>query len=250
MKKKVDTSGGGSNWMDTYADMVTLLLCFFVLLFSMSTMDAEKYQRIAEALSSSGAVPNQTKIDDGSVPALGLQSSEIDSDKNLSDMLNVMGEYFVSKGMGESIEVYHDSGYEFVRFNDALMFEPNSYELKDKSKKVLDVFCEAIKGHTDGVSEIRVLGHTSQATASVIMDVDGDRFLSSNRANAVLNYINSKSVFPPEKLIAIGYGQHHPIAPFDTKENRAKNRRVEIIMFTKDVGSLGIDQIYTNVGAN
>lgn len=250
-KKRNMEEGGGDSWMNTYADMVTLLLCFFVLLFAMSTIDAEKYHALANAFS-------DKKITEDTPESLVGDNDTIDPnyaypgpggvEGGISAAMDSLEEYVKEQGLNDYIEVFHGDGYEFVRFKDNLMFNGNSYKLLEKSKFLLDAFCTAIGPYTDSIKELRIMGHTTQANAFENKDVDGDRYLSSNRATAVLNYIHSKNLLPPDRLIAIGYGQHHPIAPFDTAENRAKNRRVEIVIFTDMNGNVTIDNIYNEIG--
>lgn len=250
-KKPVQQEGGGDSWMNTYADMVTLLLCFFVLLFAMSTIDAEKYHALANAFS-------EKKVTENVPQSLVGNNETIDPEfaypgpggieGGIASAMDSLEEYIQEQGLNDYIEVYHGDGYEFVRFKDNLMFNGNSYKLLDKSKVLLDAFCTAIEPYTEEIKELRIMGHTTQANAFENKDVDGDRYLSSNRATAVLNYIHAKNLISPDRLIAIGYGQHHPIAPFDTEENRAKNRRVEIVIFTDMNGNVTIDNIYNEIG--
>lgn len=248
-KKPIQQEGGGDSWMNTYADMVTLLLCFFVLLYSMSTIDAEKYHAIANAFSAKDIAElpeslvgnNETMEEQYSYPGPG------GIEGGIAGAMDSLNEYIKEQNLQDYIEVYHGDGYEFVRFKDNLMFSGNSYKLLEKSKFLLDAFCTAITPFTNEIQELRIMGHTTQANAFENKDVEGDRYLSSNRANAVLNYIYAKNILPPERLIAIGYGQHHPIAGFDTEENRAKNRRVEIVIFTDMNGNVTIDNIYDEI---
>lgn len=231
--------------------MVTLLLCFFVLLFAMSTIDAEKYHALANAFS-------EKKITEDIPQSLVGNNETIDPEfaypgpggveGGISAAMDSLEEYIQEQGLNEYVEVFHGDGYEFVRFKDNLMFNGNSYKLLDKSKVLLDAFCTAITPYTEEIKELRIMGHTTQANAFENRDVDGDRYLSSNRATAVLNYIHAKNLLSPDRLIAIGYGQHHPIAPFDTEANRAKNRRVEIVIFTDMNGNVTIDNIYNEIG--
>ena len=251
MRKKVNfDEGGGDSWMNTYADMVTLPLCFFVMLFAMSTIDAEKYHALANAFS-------DKKITEDTPQSLVGDHDTFDPnyaypgpggiEGGIEGAMDSLEEYVQEQGLNDYIEVYHGDGYSFVRFKDTLMFNGNSYKLLDKSKFLLDAFCMAIEPYTEEIKELRIMGHTTQANAFENKDVDGDRYLSSNRATAVLNYIHSKNLLTPERLIAIGYGQHHPIAPFDTEANRAKNRRVEIVIFTDMNGNVTIDNIYDEI---
>ncbi len=249
-KKPIQQEGGGDSWMNTYADMVTLLLCFFVMLFAMSTIDAEKYHALANAFSEKKLVENIPESLIGDTETIEEQFAYPGPggiEGGITAAMDSLQEHIEKQGLNDYVEVYHGDGYEFIRFKDDLMFTGNSYKLLDKSKFLLDAFCLAIEPFTESIKELRIMGHTTQANAFENKDVDGDRYLSSNRATAVLNYIHGKDLLTPERLIAIGYGQHHPIAPFDTEENRSKNRRVEIVIFTDMNGNVTIDNIYDEI---
>ena len=93
------------------------------------------------------------------------------------------------------------------------------------------------------INEIRVLGHTAQATANEENDYTVDRFLASNRATVVTVYLQEKEIIDPARLVSVGYGQWRPISSNAIPEERAKNRRVELIVTGLDLDALAGDDI-------
>lgn len=91
------------------------------------------------------------------------------------------------------------------------------------------------------------MGHTTQALPNQQNDVVSDRVLSSERAANVTGYLQQKNLVSPDKLVSVGYGQFRPVAPFDTEENRSKNRRVEIIITKNNSIQRSLDEYYTEV---
>ena len=101
------------------------------------------------------------------------------------------------------------------------------------------------------IDELRVLGHTAQAYVDRANNVTVDRFLASNRSTVVLVYLQQMGILDPARMISMGFGQWRPVAANDSAENRAKNRRVELIVTGKNVmDSMGdqIEQYYTQRG--
>lgn len=237
----------GSDWMGTYGDMVTLLLCFFVLLYSMSTVDTNKWELLVKSFNPNAEKVSQivtnTAPNDGEYDVEG--SAEPSTDANEFDKLfYTLSEYVAKNNLQESVELSKGDGFTFITFRDNVFFDGDSYTLKDEGKVILDEFCGAVNAAKDSIQEIQILGHTSQASQNVPNEPISDRFLASNRATEVLLYIQQKNVIDPAKLVSSGYGQHRPISSFETRESRAKNRRVEILITKTDSVVKVLDQYY------
>ena len=244
MKRKKKSGSGGANWMDTYGDMVTLLLCFFVMLFSMSKMDESKWIALVQALNPS-AVVNGTSMEE---PPEGSVVTQDQVDRDMEQLYQAMAEYFQQENMMEKVSIGKGNGYVFISFNDTVFFRPNEYTLLDEGKEVLDQVARSIAEVGPSINEIRVLGHTAQATANEENDYTVDRFLASNRATVVTVYLQEKEIIDPARLVSVGYGQWRPVASNATPETRAGNRRVELIISGIDLDNdLGdsIEQYYT-----
>jgi len=269
--KKKNSGGGGANWMDTYGDMVTLLLCFFVLLYSMSSISEDKWKAIVASFNPN-AVKTQTEtptggdgpnadVDEGQGgPQLdpnslvqNLSETEMTAfQQEISDALEklyqAMNEYTEESEAGQNIDVTKGDGYVFVSFNDAVFFDGDSFDLRPDGEQVLSTVAGILSQAAPYIDEVRILGHTAQADPNVPNNPYKDRLLAAQRATVATWYIQTNSTLDPARLVSMGYGQHRPIAPNDTKENRSKNRRVEMVITGLDLyDQLGdsIEQYHT-----
>lgn len=229
MKKK-HSGGGGANWMDTYGDMVTLLLCFFVMLYSMSNLDKEKWIALVQAFNPSATV-EESATSQGSMASQngqGLTQAQVDAD--IETLYEFMQNYVQQSGLNGQISVTKGNGYVFVSFDNTVFFDGNSYTLRDDGKAILDQVAQSISEVSESIDEIRVLGHTAQEVEDEPNNPTADRFLASNRAAVVTIYLQEKNVIDPARLVSVGYGQWRPISDNDTSQGRAQNRRVELLI--------------------
>lgn len=232
-RKREDSGGGGDDWLNTYADMVTLLLCFFVLLYSISSVDAAKWAIVVKSFNPdagketaqiiAGEPSDESRFDSTEITA----NTEIDS---LEELYFVLSKEVVDQGLESDVELSKGDGFAFVTFRNNIFFQGDSYILQPEGKAILDIFVNVVGEASEIIDEIKVLGHTSQGEPNKQNDTRVDRFLSSNRATEVLVYLQEKNFIDPSRLVATSYGQFRPISPFDTTENRAKNRRVELLI--------------------
>ncbi len=243
-KKRQKASEGGANWQDTYGDMVTLLLCFFVLLYSISTVDQAKWIQVVKSFNPDAKEVSQIALDPESMAqdeVPGNVDDELDAFDSLYEKLQASVE---EMGMTSDIELYKGDGYTFVTFRDTVFFDGDSSVIKPQGREILDVFSTILGGAADSIKEIRVLGHTSQAHPDYPNDIESDRVLSSERAAKVTAHIQMNGAVTADKMISEGYGQFRPIAPFDTRENRAKNRRVELLITKSDAVERSLEEYY------
>ncbi|WP_295859152.1 flagellar motor protein MotB [uncultured Oscillibacter sp.] len=259
---KKHKGGGGASWMDTYGDMVTLLLCFFVLLYSMSTIDQQKWVQLVQSFNPDAIHEitenkgNNGQIADPTTPVDGDQSennvtTQQQVDQALDQLYLDLQMYVAQQGAAENISVTKGGGYVFISFNDAVFFDGDSYVLRSDGEEVLDEVGEIIRKAAPAIDELRVLGHTAQGDPNKPNNPSTDRFLASNRATVVLVYLQEMNILDPARMISMGYGQFRPVAENDTREGRAKNRRVELIVTGLDIASTlgdGIEQYYTERG--
>ncbi len=247
-RRKKSDSGGGANWMDTYGDMITLVLCFFVLLYSMSDINAQKFEILVKTFNPDAAtetsqvvISSKAEAGDKSLEG-GAPSDEVIDD--FEEFYYTLSQYIEANNLQNDIEVSKGDGFTFITFRNNIFFDGDSYVLKDEGKATLDVLVGALNGVVDEIKEISVLGHTSQARPDIPNEPVSDRFLSSNRATEVLLYLQGKNFIDPTKLVSSGYGQFRPISKFDTAEDRAKNRRVEILITQTDGVERSLEEYY------
>ena len=161
MKKK-HGGGGGANWMDTYGDMVTLLLCFFVMLYSMSSVDQQKWMALVESFNPDA----QAQQNPGGAEGAGqLTQEQVNAD--IQALYQAMEQYIQQENLTSQISITAGSGYVFVSFDDTVFFDGDSYVLLDEGKRILDQVAQSIAGVSESIDEIRVLGHTAQALSLI-----------------------------------------------------------------------------------
>lgn len=227
-KKRKTNNSGGANWMNTYCDLVTLLLIFFILLYAMSTIDAQKY---ADIVASFSKQMNPEVYYKQGPPADTDEATQVPGalDNNNADELDelytLLQQYVDQNELGNQVQLNRSEEYVFIRFSDSVTFRGYSDILEPSGRAILDVLAGGLKAVDEYIEEVIIAGHT----AAVEYDkTDIDRSLSTDRANVVLKYLEDKNVIDPSKYLAIGYGLYSPIADNSTPEGRAKNRRVEI----------------------
>jgi chemotaxis protein MotB len=231
-RKKKREDGGGASWMETYSDMVTLLLTFFIMLYAMSTIDAQKYASIVASFSKEmnpevyyqQGTPSETEGSEIPEPITEEETNELD------ELYSLLKQYVEENNLGDQVELSRSEEYVFIRFSDSVTFRGYSDILEQRGKGMLDILAEGLSKVDEYIEEVIIAGHT----AAVEYDkTDIDRSLSTDRANVVLKYLEDKNVINPAKYLAIGYGLYSPIADNSTSEGRAKNRRVEIYISRK-----------------
>lgn len=248
-KKKKEGNIDPNGWMNTYADMVTLLLCFFVMLLATSSQDEEKWAQLVKAFNKFADDPQQIVINptvDGD--KLAASEGEKDEDGNVGndklgdelpqtfdDLYTYLKKYVDDNGLSDSVSLSKNDNHVFVRFKDNIFFSPNSSVLKPSAYQILQYIGEGLKSLEDKIMLIKVNGHTASVQNGSVQI--SDRTLSSDRANAVLNFFEGKIQITPEKLIATGFGKNFPIATNDTEEGRKQNRRVELVIISSQIGS-------------
>ena len=204
MKRNKKSGGGGANWMDTYGDMVTLLLCFFVMLYSMSRVDESKWIALVQSFNPDYAVDEPSQIvvpgEIANEPVTGLPSAltQDQVEAALEELYVSMSEYAASAGLQDMVSLSKGSGYVFISFDDTIFFDGDSYVLKDGGKAILDQIAVPLAEASESINEIRVLGHTAQASPDRPNYVDVDRFLSSDRATVVTIYLQEKNMILPD----------------------------------------------------
>ncbi|MDR2932580.1 MAG: OmpA family protein [Oscillospiraceae bacterium] len=249
-KKKADGGGGGSgDWLNTYADMVTLLLTFFVLLFSMSSLDAAKFNMLVNAFLSEGESSDKIIIvarpseEDGQLDSDTSGEKAMEDVSSLEDVFNKLLEYLEENDMQDSVEVSHDDGYVFIRFMDEMLFQPNSARLKNPNMEILNFVGLAIKSIQNDVEMISINGHTAEIIDNPDYAVS-DRELSSARANVVLMYLEDTTGVDSTKLVQVAWGKYRPFESNETAEGMAKNRRVEILISSDNPIADQLENVY------
>jgi len=233
-------------WLITYADLITLLLIFFVIMYAMSKIDNEKYQVLAQALSfefkqSESVLPMGEGVL-GRVSTAKAQDGEKTEDdekdkkekeekeqreKQLEDLLKKVQTYIEQNNLQAQVAAANTPRGVAVTLNDLFLFDLGKAELKKDAYPILDQLASLIPTLNTTIS---IEGHTDNlplATGSIYRDNWG---LSNERSLSVLRYFINNEGLEPSKFISTGYADTRPVADNNSPENRAKNRRVEIVV--------------------
>lgn len=229
LRKKESNGGGDASWLATMADLMQLLLTFFILLFSMSNVDDEKFSNVTtgiqEAFVGTGAgtsiiegYPGSNIANDGQV------MTEIAPE--IVEMYDKVGQFITDNELQEEVQVTIDSEGVYVNIEEAILFDTGNANLKVSGVNVLGDLQPLINEFDN---DIIVEGHTDN------IPINSPKFptnweLSTARAVAVVRYLSENENIDPSRLSARGYGEYSPIAPNDTPENRALNRRVNLFI--------------------
>lgn len=250
MAKKPREEGASNEWMNTYSDLVTLLMCFFVLLFSMSSVDAEKWEMLVNAMKGD---KNQVVIDPDGNPGddviAGNTGDGGDSENvavsgnpedltDFDELFDFLQKYVEEKGLSESIEVMKSGdNVVYIRFRNSIFFQPDKGNLLEEAKEILNYLGECLVAVEDQIYVVSINGHTADVQTPGVYVVS-DWLLSGERASQVAKYLDEEMHFTPSKLRPMGYGKNFPIADNTTPEGREQNRRVDMTI-VRDTGSTG-----------
>lgn len=225
---------GAPEWMATYGDMVTLLLCFFVLLFSFANLDVQKFKAIAQSMNGSLGV-----LDSGAAinmePMMGSfpNDSPTEEKEEFKDLYQEMNEYVKENNLTASITLRLDERGLLVRFMDDVLFDSGKADLTPGAKEIINKVAEIIRVNDKNV---RVEGHTDN------VPINTSRFpsnweLSTTRAVNVVKYLIEENGIEAKRLSASGYSDQHPVDDNGTKEGRQKNRRVDLVILRAETNA-------------
>lgn len=216
-------------WMTTFSDMMTLLLVFFVLILSYSTIELEKFKGAMSSMKGAlGIMPEMGS----SIPSPKIRFNErmtprnVDIKKRMDNFEKAMKE----AGMQGKFEAEATASGIHIRLGDNVLYDIGKAGIKHTAFPILAEISEILK---DGSKEIYVEGHTDNVPINT-PKYPSNWELSTARAMSVIRYLNQVQKIPMKKMAAVGHGEHRPMVPNTSRSNRAKNRRVEIFIKWED----------------
>lgn len=249
-------------WTSTFGDLMNLLLCLFVMLFSMSTMDAQKFELLAASFNQTFSIfsAGASAIGDGLLISNGVsQLNELDNYINSTgrdaegnvipddlesaadameqakleaseELAEKISETLQEKNLNSEIDVEFTSQYVQLTLNGAILFDSGSVKLKEEALPIMNQVGLILQKYSPGVIEIE--GHTDNVPMSGAKYSNNDE-LSDGRALSVFYYLVQNTTLDPAMIKHSGRGEYDPVADNSTAEGRAKNRRVEIKIYNE-----------------
>jgi len=231
-------------WLITYADMITLLMAFFIMLFAMSQLDLAKFKQFQQGVAAelggnaaltggAGLLPEAGKgrgEGAGQGPGLGGQQARIEAEQEaLHDVQAKLESVAAARG-SEGVFLFEDQRRGLsVQIRGGVLFAPGSAELSGQGKSLLDEVAAVVR---ELPNPLLIEGHTDNVP---IRSRYADNWeLSSARALSVLRFLSGQRGILSSRLSAAGYGDQHPIASNDNAQGRASNRRVEIVVLAME----------------
>lgn len=266
-KKQEDPPKGSPAWMATFSDLMNLLLCFFVLLFSMSSVDVAKFNEVVASLSSNFSIfsAGSTAIGEGTLISNGVsqlnqldeyfsnagkaseedeveeadplqeykEQLEKETKEKTEELYEEIAEQIENKNLQDYMDVKMDEdGYQFVEIDlsGAILFDSGQADIKKSAEPMISKVGDILSRYKDHT--INIVGHTDN------VPINSDRFkdnmeLSQERALSVFRFLRDVKKMNPRKLESSGRGEYEPVADNKTPEGRSRNRRVEIKIYSQ-----------------
>jgi chemotaxis protein MotB len=222
------------SWLIPYADLLTLLLALFVVLYASSNVDQEKYNAMAEAFFDTIGVGQGfvTDPDNVFIPPYreepNLSDGEGKEQENLENLQALLNQMLAEAGLEGQVSTSIDDRGLVISMSDAVLFDSGFADIKPQYREVMVRVGQTVNRLTNF---IRIEGHTDTVPMnSAIFPTNWE--LSNGRATQVLRLFEEEANVDPKKLSAVGLGEHRPVAENSTVEGRAKNRRVDIIILS------------------
>ena len=259
-KRQEDPPKGSPAWMATFSDLMNLLLCFFVMLFAMSTVDAEKFDAVVASLQSAFSIlpSGGAAIGEGVMISSGVSQLEMydvyfdektdsssteesvgtevdvkeefreealdESEKMAEEISNLVAQF----GIQDQVEVDFNAEYVLLNMNGTFLFDSAKAEMKAEAYPLIDKVGKILVKYDKNIIEVE--GHTDNVPMTSRAFRDNNE-LSMQRALTVADYLRETTTINPAYLKSSGRGEYVPIADNSTAEGRARNRRVEIKIY-------------------
>ncbi|MGO4698312.1 flagellar motor protein MotB [Paenibacillus sp. 2TAB26] len=241
------------SWLIPYADLLTLLLALFIVLYSMNSVDVKKFEEMSKAfslaLSTGSGILTETsavksgeddgkkqKEEGGKLPDKDVNKNQSDEEKareelikqeqkDLEDLKKKVDAYIKKNGLTSDLETKLNLSQLMITISDNALFAPAQATVKPESKELAVAISKMLQQYPD--YEVIVSGHTDTTPISTYQ-FKSNWDLSSMRAIRFLDVLLENKQLKPERFSAIGYGEYRPVADNETVAGKSKNRRVEV----------------------
>ncbi|MFD0944512.1 flagellar motor protein MotB [Savagea faecisuis] len=241
-RKKKQEECADESWLLPYADLLTLLLALFIVLFASSSIDQERMQRLSSVFNdifdgNSGIMQNNspTEVPRPSDSNQELEnSSYLEDQRSLGEIQEKLDEYIALNELEGQFETHLTDEGLLITIRDSILFEMGKAEVSAEYLPLVEEVAELLI--FDRPRQVIITGHTDNIPINTA-EYASNWELSMMRALNFLRALVAHEDMDPSFFSAKGYGEYQPIASNDTAEGRSKNRRVEVLiqpLITKD----------------
>lgn len=216
-KRKNSDVTESNQWINTYSICITVILTFFILLFCITSKEQKKFTSVS------------TKQND--VSSIVGQENQADPSQQHT-MYEIVKDYVNNNSMKNDVEVQDDDMGVIIQIRDSVLFKSAKADLIPEAKTLLEKISKLMSGMKNN---IKIEGHTDNVPINTFK-FESNWELSTSRAVNVLRYFIEDKKLDPKRFGAEGYGEYRPLVNNDTPENRAKNRRINIVILTSNKG--------------
>ena len=215
-------SSDKDRYLITYADLITLLLGLFIILYAISTVDNSKYENMIKAMTNVFGTKQQ-------IEKLNINPSAVINIHPTENLKNELLKIIDDNNYSSSIRLEENERGITVHILEDILFSPGSADIAPGSKKMLSNLAVILR---ELPNDIRIEGHTDNTPINTPF-FKSNWHLSVARATSTADYLMQHEKINPDKVSIVGNGEYKPIVANDTPENRAQNRRVDIVIITK-----------------
>ncbi|WP_347491436.1 flagellar motor protein MotB [Desulfoscipio sp. XC116] len=231
-----ESEGSRDRWLVTYADMITLLLIFFIVMYTLSKIDAAKFETMAESLAAVFGAGGMVMDSPGPQVIPGAPSDQMSDmmkdieleNARMADLKEQLEEYINENGLQTSVSVTREERGIVLSFQNEVLFDLGSSQLTGEARRILSQVAPILENTPN---YIRVEGHTDDLPINTAQFPSNWELASARATNVVQEFIHMHG-FQPQKLSATAYGEYRPRVPNDNPANRQLNRRVNLIILS------------------
>jgi chemotaxis protein MotB len=231
-KKQEAEKENNERWLVTYSDLITLLLIFFIVLYSMSKINEQKFVELSQSMAVVFGNVGRSGVLDGGRSVIPMDHATFRQRQNITNTKEQIKRMIANMGLEGKITVRDEARGLVISVRDTVFFKPGSADLGARAQEIITTVASLLSNLPNS---IRVEGHTDNIPIHTFRFYSNWE-LSTARATNVLHYLVQKKNISADRLSAAGYGEFKPIAENTTESGRASNRRVDIVVLDEEFG--------------
>ncbi len=231
-KKQEAEKENNERWLVTYSDLITLLLIFFIVLYSMSKINEQKFVELSQSMAVVFGNVGRSGVLDGGRSIIPMEHATFRQRQNITNTKEQIKRMIANMGLEGKITVREEARGLVISVRDTVFFKPGSADLGSRAQNIITTVASLLSNLPNS---IRIEGHTDNLPINTFRYYSNWE-LSTARATNVLHYLVKEKNISPDRLSAAGYGEFKPVADNSSEAGRASNRRVDIVVLDEAFG--------------